>query len=75
MTEQADEPNGDMLVRYFGPTFAEFLILQLFNIALLWWSLIFQQQGRQNNVYDGILFIIVELVIQHMQLINLNFWC
>lgn len=32
MTEQADEPNGDMLVRYFGPTFAEFLILQLLHV-------------------------------------------
>lgn len=54
-----------MLVGYFGPAFAVFLILQLSGAEF------FQQQGRQNNVYDGI----IELVIQHMQLINLNFWC
>lgn len=65
MTKQADEWNVNMLVGYFGPAFAVFLILQLSGAKF------FQQQGRQNNVYDGI----IELVTQHMQLINLNFWC
>lgn len=76
MTEQGDEWNVNTLVRYFGPTFPEFLIFSsgMFSIALLQWSLT-SSGPRQTEQHFWWHLIYSHKTYYSTYTVNLNFCC